>query len=373
MNDLPYEGFELGPIRPPSEAYSLLLRINRGCGWNKCRFCGFYRNVPFSPRKAEDIKQDIDCVKYWIDVFQGRAEGKRTMTEADQEACYMAYHWLQSGMRNVFFQDANSILMEPEGMVEVLEYLKAAFPQIQRITSYARSDTINRLSLERLRQYRALGLNRFHIGMETGNDHILKLMRKGVTKQVQIQAGQKAMAAGIEVNEFYMPGMGGREYARDSALDTADALNQIGPDFIRIRSMALAENLEMYEDYEKGILTRPNDIETIQEIRLFIENLEGIHSVVDSDHILNILLELRGRLPEDKPRMLGLIDRFLDLPKEQQDVFRLGRRLGVMGELCDLKKPGMVDKVKETMFRAQIDASNLDEVCDKLMIRAIPI
>ena len=180
-------------------------------------------------------------------------------------------------------------------------------------------------------------------------------------------------SAGIEVNEFYMPGMGGREYARDSALDTADALNQIGPDFIRIRSMALAENLEMYEDYEKGILTRPNDIETIQEIRLFIENLEGIHSVVDSDHILNILLELRGRLPEDKPRMLGLIDRFLDLPKEQQDVFRLGRRLGVMGELRDLKKPGMVDKVKETMFRAQIDASNLDEVCDKLMIRAIPI
>ena len=71
--------------------------------------------------------------------------------------------------------------------------------------------------------------------------------------------------------------------------------------------------------------------------------------------------------------MLGLIDRFLDLPKEQQDVFRLGRRLGVMGELRDLKKPGMVDKVKETMFRAQIDASNLDEVCDKLMIRAIPI
>lgn len=373
MKDLPYEGFELGPIRPPSEAYSLLLRINRGCGWNKCRFCGFYRQVPFAPRKAEDIKKDIDCVKYWLDVFHGRAEGKRSMTEADQEACYMAYHWLQSGMENVFFQDANSILMEPEGMIQVLEYLKAAFPQIRRITTYARSDTINRLSLERLKRYRELGLNRFHIGMETGNDYILKLMNKGVTKAVQIAAGQKALRAGIEINEFYMPGMGGREYARESALDTADAMNQINPNFIRIRSMALDERLEMYEDYASGLLTRPNDMETIHEIRLFIENLEGITSVVDSDHILNILLELRGRLPEDKEKMLALIDRFLDLPEETQNIFRLGRRLGVMGELSDLQRPTLVDKVRETMDRAEIDRSNLDEVCDRLMTRAIPI
>ena len=87
-------------------------------------------------------------------------------------------------------------------------------------------------------------------------------------------------------------------------------MNQVNPDFIRIRSMALAENLEMYEDYETGLLTRPNDVETIGEIRLFLENLHGITSWVDSDHILNILLELKGRLPQDKDRMLALIDRF---------------------------------------------------------------
>ena len=125
-------------------------------------------------------------------------------------------------------------------------------------------------------------------------------MRKGVTKQAQIEAGIKAKAAGIEINEFYMPGMGGREYARQSALDTADVMNQVNPDFIRIRSMALAENLEMYEDYETGLLTRPNDVETIGEIRLFLENLHGITSWVDSDHILNILLELKGRLPRTR-------------------------------------------------------------------------
>ncbi len=371
---IPYAGFELGPIRPPSEAYSLLLRINRGCGWNKCRFCGFYRDIPFSIRSAEDIKKDIDRIKYWVDVFQGRvAQAGNPQTEGEQEACYMAYNWIQSGMKSVFFQDGNSILMNPDGMIEVLEYLKATFPQIQRITSYARSDTINRLSPERLTRYRELGLNRFHIGLETGNDYILKLMNKGVDKATQIQAGIKAKAAGIEINEFYMPNMGGREYARESALDTADVMNQVNPDFIRIRSMALAENLEMYEDYRSGLLTRPNDIETIQEIRLFIENLHGITSVVDSDHILNILLELRGKLPEGKDRMLATIDRFLEMPEDTQNIFRLGRRIGVMSNLRDLNNSILVDKVKQTMDRSGIDKTNIDAVCDQLMIRCIPI
>lgn len=285
----------------------------------------------------------------------------------------MAYNWIQSGMQSVFFQDANSILMNPDEMIQVLEYLNQTFPSIRRITSYARSDTINRLSLERLTRYRELGLNRFHIGLETGNDYILKLMRKGVDKQTQIAAGIKAMAAGIEINEFYMPGMGGREYARASALDTADVMNQVNPDFIRIRSMALAENLEMYEDYESGLLTRPNDIETIQEIRLFIENLHGITSFVDSDHILNILLELKGRLPQDKDKMLATIDKFLDLPEDTRNIFRLGRRLGIMGDLRDLNNRQAVDKVKQTMERSGIDKSNIDAVCDRLMIRCIPI
>lgn len=373
-NITPYAGFELGPIRPPSEAYSLLLRINRGCGWNKCRFCGFYRDIPFSIRTADDIKKDIDRIKYWVDVFQGRiAQAGNPQTEGEQEACYMAYNWIQSGMQSVFFQDANSILMNPDGMIEVLEYLKATFPQIRRITSYARSDTINRLSLERLTRYRELGLNRFHIGLETGNDYILKLMNKGVDKAAQIRAGIKAKAADIEINEFYMPNMGGREYARESALDTADVMNQVNPDFIRIRSMALAENLEMYEDYRSGLLTRPNDIETIQEIRLFIENLHGITSVVDSDHILNILLELRGKLPGDKDRMLATIDRFLDLPEDTQNIFRLGRRIGIMSHMQDLNNHILVDKVKQTMDRSGIDKTNIDAVCDQLMIRCIPI
>jgi hypothetical protein len=181
------------------------------------------------------------------------------------------------------------------------------------------------------------------------------------------------MQAGIEVSEFYMPGLGGKEYANQSAVDTADVLNQINPDFIRIRSMALDESMELYEDYQNGTFTRGNDIDTIKEIRTFIEHLEGIDSVVESDHILNILLELRGKLPEDKGRMLQTIDRFLALPEELQMVFRLGRRIGYLSQMSELQSEGKVRQVQEVMRQNGINASNIDQICNRLMTNAIPL
>lgn len=367
-----YQGFEAGPIRPPSEGYSLLLRVARGCAWNKCKFCGFYRGETFGVRPVEHIKKDVDAVKAWIDVFQGKGK-KQVESEADYEAYYMAANWFQSGMESVFFQDANSILMKPVYMIELLEYLREVFPNIKRITTYARSDTIARIGDEDLKRYAQLGLNRFHVGLETGNDTLLKLVNKGVTREVQIKAGKKAMQAGIEVSEFYMPGLGGKEYANQSAVDTADVLNQINPDFIRIRSMALDESMELYEDYQNGTFTRGNDIDTIKEIRTFIEHLEGIDSVVESDHILNILLELRGKMPQDKGRMLQTIDRFLALPEELQMVFRLGRRIGYLSQMSELQSEGKVRQVQEVMRQNGINASNIDQICNRLMTNAIPL
>lgn len=372
MQTKEYKGYEVGPIRPPSEAYSLLIRLVRGCAWNRCKFCGFYRGVPFGIRSPEHVKQDIDEFKAWIDVFEGKAE-KKIETEADYEAYYMAANWYQSGMESVFFQDANSLLMKPEYMVDILEHLRKTFPQISRITTYARSDTIARIPDEFLKRYAQLGLNRFHIGLETGNDELLRLVNKGVDKKTQILAGQKAMGAGIEVSEFYMPGLGGKEYAVQSACDTADVMNQINPDFIRIRSMALSEKLDLYEDYEKGTFTRTNDLDDLREIRSFLERLEGINSVVESDHILNILLELRGTLPEDKERMLATIDRFLALPEEEQILFRLGRRIGVMGELLDLQHGPRREQVERVRKANSVDSTNIDGISSRLMVKAIPI
>lgn len=367
-----YKGYEVGPIRPPSEAYSLLIRLVRGCAWNKCKFCGFYRGVKFGVRSAEHVKQDISAFREWIDVFEGKGQ-KQIETEADYEAYHMAVNWYQSGMESVFFQDANSLLMKPDSMVEILEHLNKTFPDVKRITTYARSDTIGRIDDTYLKRYAELGLNRFHVGLETGNDALLRLVNKGVDRETQIKAGQKAMRAGIEVSEFYMPGLGGREFAKQSALDTADVMNQINPDFIRIRSMALSEKLDLYEDYTNGVFTRTNDLDDIREIRSFIEQLDGIDSMVESDHILNILLELRGKLPEDKGRILAKIDQFLAMPEPEQIIFRLGRRIGIMGELSDLQNRPRRDQVEGVIKANQVDRSNIDAISNKLMINAIPV
>lgn len=367
-----YRGYEVGPIRPPSEAYSLLIRLVRGCAWNKCKFCGFYRGVPFALRPAAHVKQDIDGFRTWIDVFEGKTE-RSIETEADYESYCMAANWYQSGMESVFFQDANALLMRPDDMVDILEHLNRAFPAIQRITTYARSDTIARIDDVHLKRYAELGLNRFHVGLETGSDELLRLVKKGVDKATQIQAGQKAMRAGIEVSEFYMPGLGGREYTHQSAMETADVMNQINPDFIRIRSMALSPKLDLQADYDAGVFTRSNDLDDIREIRTFLSHLEGIDSVVESDHILNILLELRGKLPEDKPAMLAYIDRFLALPEEEQILFRLGRRVGLMGDLSDLQHAARRSRTEEVLRNNQINATNIDTLSQQLMIRAIPV
>lgn len=372
MTEKPYLGFEAGPIRPPSEAYSLLLRLVRGCAWNKCKFCAFYRGERFAVRPVEHVLEDIREVKYWIDSIQN-GNMLQPRTQSEQEAYYVAVNWYRGGMESVFLQDGNSLLTKPENMLKILGFLRETFPQIERITAYARSDTIANIGAENLKKYAELGLNRFHIGMETGSDTLLKLVNKGTDKKTHIHAGKIAMDAGIEVSEFYMPALGGREYARESAIETAKVLNEVNPDFIRIRSMALSPKLDLYKDYEDGIFTRCNDIETIEETRLFLENLDGVTGYVDSDHILNILLELRGQMPEDKDKLLGIIDRFLNLPEKEQMIFRLGRRVNAMSYMDELNHPHKRAYVENLMAQHCIGAHNIDEVSNELMINAIPI
>ena len=170
-----------------------------------------------------------------------------------------------------------------------------------------------------------------------------------------------------------MPGMGGREYARQSALDTADVMNQVNPDFIRIRSMALAENLEMYEDYETGLLTRPNDVETIGGDPPVSGEPPRHHQLGGQRPHFEHPAGAQGPAAPGQGPHAGPHRPVLDLPEDQQMLFRLGRRLGLMGQLRDLSNQVLVDKVKQTMDQANIDKTNIDAVCDRLMIRAIPI
>jgi hypothetical protein len=353
----PYRGFEQGRIRPPSEAGSLLIRVSRNCPWNRCTFCNLYKNQKFSLRPVGHIIQDIDCVRDYVEqITQGRK--LKPQTAADEMAAYAAMNWVRSGMKSVFLQDSNSLIMKPDDLVTVLQYLSDTFPRIERITSYARSHTIARVSDENLSRMRAAGLNRIHAGLESGSDTILAMVKKGTDKQKHILAGQKVKQAGIELSEYFMPGLGGKKLSREHATETADALNSINPDFIRLRTLAVPEDIGLADDVRDGRLEPMNDVEIAGEILLFIESLEGITSRVKSDHVLNLLQEVDGTLPGDKQRMTDAIKQFLALDEDEQMLFQIGRRTGVFSRLDDLNNERLRMYAKRTCDELKVNPHN---------------
>jgi radical SAM superfamily enzyme YgiQ (UPF0313 family) len=370
-----YSGFEIGPIRPPSEAQSLLLRITRNCPWNKCRFCSLYKNESFSVRPIEHVHRDIITLKDFIDKLDqaeklSLSEKRVVMQklyEQDYLACQSAEMWRMNGKQSVFLQDANSMVIKPDDMVTILNALRESFPDIERITTYARSHTIARIKDEDLIRMADAGLNRIHIGMESACDKILDLVEKGVDKETHITAGKKVKKAGIELSEYFMPGLGGNEYWRENAIDTADALNQINPDFIRIRTLAVPDNSLLSEDYRKGTFTRVNDERAVEELLLFVNELQDIDSTIKSDHILNLIPEFEGKLPEDKPKMIEALEWFLNLDQSERNIFKIGRRTGIMNSIRHLDIDSKRTRVLELINSNHITNDNIDTVVEELM------
>ena len=343
--------FEIGPIRPPSEAQSLLIRVTRNCPWNKCAFCHTYKGETFSFRTVEEIKKDIDRVKAVVDEIRelswslGYAgEINRYVLQAifrRRGSYHQAYqsvvNWLYFGGTQVFLQDANSLIVKTADLVTIVKYIKEKLPSVQRITSYARAKTVAKKTVAELKELHAAGLSRIHIGLETGYDPLLAYMKKGVTAAEHIRAGRNVVESGISLSEYVMPGLGGTKWWREHALATAQVLNQINPDFIRLRTLYVRADMPLYKKVESGEFVLLTDDQVVQEIKLFLENLEGIQSTVVSDHILNLLEEVQGQLPTAKEKMINLIDQYLALPAEERLAFRLGRRLGYYRLLADLQ------------------------------------
>lgn len=375
--------FEQGPIRPPSEARSLLIRVTRNCPWNHCTFCPVYKGARFSVRPEAHVIDDIDAIHRCLSMLKSLVDAsgrldrqdldERTAGLAPQErqAFSAALNWYAGGMHAIFLQDANSLVVKPDQLVRILRHLRFRFPWVDRITSYARSHTIARISDGDLLQMREAGLNRVHIGLESGSDAVLGLVRKGVDKRSQIKAGRKVKKAGMELSEYVMPGLGGKAFSREHAIETADALNQIDPDFIRLRTLAIPRSLPLAEAQGDGRFVKLNDSEMVREIRLFVDHLDGIGSMIVSDHILNLFEEVQGRLPEAKPAILAVLDRFLALPVQDQVRFQVGRRLGLFSRLADINNPKRRAKVDAFCVQYGITPDNVDAMIDEMMTRFI--
>ena len=357
--------FELGPIRPPSEAKSILLRVTRNCPWNKCTFCHTYKAERFSKRDKTDIISDIDSI-YEISQriintaqdtrYRGQvtekvlSDAKGTDSTSDYYYRQVAY-WLVFGMKSLFLQDANSLMLKTSELVEIISYAKKRFPSLERITSYARAKTISMKSFEEMKELKEAGLSRIHIGMESGSDRVLEFIKKGVTAKEHIDAGRKAVEAGLDLSEYYMPGLGGRELLKENALESARVLNEINPTFIRIRSTVPLPGTPLYQSMidKKWIAT--TEIERVQELRLFLEKLNGISSNVLSDHIMNLLEDIEGKLPKDRDRMIETIDSFLNFDENDRESFIIGRRLGHFHSISDYAKNQEIERIKNKLMQ----------------------
>ncbi|WP_205747240.1 radical SAM protein [Desulfopila sp. IMCC35006] len=381
--DNDYRGFEQGPIRPPSEAGSLLIRITRNCPWNRCTFCPVYKGSAFSLRPVDHVLEDIDRVHRYVLEIRACVARKGKVAQADVDrlrlldgkgdhaALNAALNWARAGMESIFLQDANSLIIKPEQLLAILHHLQHCFPWIKRITSYARSHTVARISDQDLQRMAAAGLSRIHIGMETGSDKVLARIKKGVDKTTHIKAGQKIKQAGMELSEYIMPGLGGRDLSMEHALESADALNQINPDFIRLRTLAIPNHVELYDDYSSGDFQKLGDVETARELLVFFEALTGITSTIKSDHILNLFENLEGQYPQDKEKMVGIITQFLELDPTEQMYYQVGRRIGLFKSLEDLQSASKRHQVEDACARAGIRPDNVDEAIDQLMKRFI--
>lgn len=354
--------FEMGPIRPPSESYSILLRITRNCPWNKCAFCPVYKGQKFSLRSVEEIKADIDSMysisqKVYERVSQngnGQFEDRNYHQLLNEDGIPQYYlqqmlFWMHYGMKSLFLQDADSMVMKPKDLVEILKYIRERFPSIERVTCYSRSKTLVARSLEELKEIREAGLNRIHIGMESGSDAVLKLINKGVTGEEHINSGRKVVEAGFELSEYFMPGIGGKNLTDENAEETAKVLNAINPHFIRIRTTIPVPGTELRRMMDDGEWIPLSEMGRVQETRNMISLLEGINSYVQSDHMMNLIEDANGKLPDDKELILSHFDRFLNMSIDDQECYIVGRRTGQIRFLADYTRTAHIENARDRM------------------------
>ena len=327
--------FKMGVYRPPSEggSDSLLLRVSENCPWNKCTFCEMYKKHRFVYRPVAEIKADIDSVAAIRDEILAAAGTLGMAGRVDRElgAALLAaggdlgqnpgfvtvFNWLLSGGRTAFLQDADSMIMRPHELLETLEYLRLSLPSLNRVTTYARAKTLAGRKPEQLEGIRAAGLDRLHIGLETGDEELLALIQKGVTQAEQIEGSRKALAAGFQVSEYWMPDLGGRERWRQHAENTARVLSAINPHYIRSRPLVPRRGTPLYEEVVQGRLHLSSPHQRLEELQLMIAQLE-VDSRVCFDHAMNAWRDSRGgllfrqdyegyRFPEEKPLLLERI------------------------------------------------------------------
>ena len=266
-------------VRPPSEADSLLLPVTFGCSHNDCTFCGTYSDIKFRIRHADDIKRDIDKIA-------------------------QNYSW---SMRRVFLENGDALIAPQHILVEVLNYLKKKFPRLERVGTYASPQSALIKSVEQLKELNQLGLKIAYLGVETGDEELLKKINKGATYDQIVEGGRRIKQAGITLSVTVILGLGGTEGSQKHALGTAKILSDIDPDFAGTLTLMLVPGTPLYKDWKEGRFKLISPFQSLEELRLIIQNSSFTNCFFTANHASNYL-PIKIRLPEQKAEIIKLID-----------------------------------------------------------------
>jgi radical SAM superfamily enzyme YgiQ (UPF0313 family) len=280
-----YEGLI---IRPPSEAYSLLLQVTTGCSHNKCTFCGTYRQKKLKIKPLEQIKKDLREASSYDDVDK------------------------------VFLCDGDALIIPQPRLEEILKLINDNLPNINRIGTYANAKSILRKSVDELKTLRSLGLKIIYLGVETGNVELLKKINKGVTYEQMVTAARRVKEAGIILSVTVILGLGGIEKSTEHARDTAKILTDIDPDFAGALTLMFVPETELYEDYLAGRFVLPDKFGFIRELYLMIAESNFTNCYFTSNHASNYL-SVKAYLPREKEKILKMISSVI----KEEDLSRI--------------------------------------------------
>ncbi len=285
-----YEGMV---YRPPSEARSLIIQLTIGCAHNNCTFCTMYKDKQFRVRKLSEIKEDF-------------AEARR--------------RYGNQRLR-IFLADGDALVMKTEDLLEIIGYAKECFPKAERISSYGTPRDVLHKSEEELCALRAAGLELIYMGAESGDAIVLEQIHKGVTRQEIIEAGQKLKRCGIGSSITLISGLGGKERLTEHAIQSADLISQIKPEYVGFLTLMLEEPASILNTIRNGELTLLEPEDVLEEMRLFLQNVDSEGTVFRSNHASNYIV-LRGNLNQDIPAMLEYLDQVKERHQYRPEHYR---------------------------------------------------
>lgn len=263
--------------RPPSEARSLIVQVTYGCSHNTCAFCSMYKEKQFALRPMEEILEDFRMAR----------------------AAY-------SKVRRIFLADGDALIRPAADLERILDEIAVLFPECERVTCYASPSSIRARTEEELLRLRARNLTMVYMGLESGCDAVLSRMKKGHDASAIVAAGQKVRRAGIELSVTAISGLGGQELWQEHALETADALSEMRPDYIGLLTLMVEPGTPLYDWVEQDSFHLLESTQVLEETALLVGHLDCPGAVFRMNHASNYLT-LRGTLNEDKDAMLRQI------------------------------------------------------------------